>query len=226
MTSVVNYQKVRHVVAGLLRNRRWLLQPKRWRSRRLLHLGCGPNIFSDFVNLDYRWVPGVDVVWDLSRPLPFPPNRFEGAYTEHCLEHFTLSELDSILRELHRILLPGGRLRVVVPSLETHLLLYQDAVRARTHAPAPPPSAEPAAGLNRVFYSGHSDMARSGWFHDGHHYMHDFSSLCACLEKAGFAGVQAVECGRSADARLAVDNPARAWESLYIEAVKPADGGA
>src|SRR5687768_12550957 len=47
--------------------------------------------------------------------LPFPDETFDGAYNLGVLEHFTLPEITSILRELNRVLKPEGTLVLFWP---------------------------------------------------------------------------------------------------------------
>lgn len=216
MRSPQDYQKVRGFISWLLRNRGFQSARARLQPLEYLHAGCGPQIAAGFINLDYRWVPGVDVVWDLTRPLPFPAGRFQGIFTEHCLEHFDETDLPAILRELHRVLKPGGRIRIVVPSVEIHARRYLTAHDQSAG------SAEPAQIINRVFYSGHNWMKRSHWNNDGHHFMHDAASLGACLQAVGFAEIRPATFGQGGDPHLLIDRHDREWESLYLEATKPA----
>lgn len=213
MKSLQDYQKVRRLIGWLLRNRRFQATRTSLAPCEYLQVGCGPQVAPGFVNLDYRWVPGVDVVWDLARPLPFPAGRFQGIFTEHCLEHFHEAELVRLLAEMFRVLRPGGRVRIVVPSLEIHARRY---LAAHTDT-----DAEPARVINRVFYSGHDWMQGSRWVNDGHHFIHDYASLSARLRAAGFDGIARTTHGEGTDPRLLLDRADRAWESLYLEATKP-----
>jgi ubiquinone/menaquinone biosynthesis C-methylase UbiE len=47
--------------------------------------------------------------------LPFPDNTFDGIYNLGVMEHFTVSEIDRILREFHRVLKPHGKLVLFWP---------------------------------------------------------------------------------------------------------------
>jgi len=212
MKPLAHYEKIKGLAGWFLRNRRFQAGRPHLRGIDYLHAGCGPQVVPGFINLDYRWTSGIDIVWDLSRPLPFPDNRFKGIFTEHCLEHFDLPDLQAVLSELLRVLQPGGVLRIVVPCLETHARLYL-AGRSETDD-------VPAARINQVFYAGHAHRRRSGWTHDGHHFMHDHASLAACLRSAGFAVVRRTGFGQGSDTQLLIDRPDRAWESLYVEAAK------
>ena len=78
-----------------------------------LNLGSGTDIRPGWVNLDIAPLPGVDVVHDLSElPLPFPDESFSEIVAKDILEHL---DWIPVMRELHRILRPGGRLKVTSP---------------------------------------------------------------------------------------------------------------
>ena len=78
-----------------------------------LNLGCGDDIKKGYVNLDSIKLPGVDVVSDLNKKLPFKDNTFEEVYCSHVLEH--LDSIDSPLEEIWRITKNGGRVIIKVP---------------------------------------------------------------------------------------------------------------
>jgi len=78
-----------------------------------LNLGCGENIKEGWVNLDSAALPGVDVTHDIEKiPFPFKDGEFDEILCRDVLEHV---EYIPTLRELHRILKPGGVLRIQVP---------------------------------------------------------------------------------------------------------------
>lgn len=78
-----------------------------------LNLGSGKDIKQGFVNLDSAKIPGVDVVWDIEKlPLPFGDNEFEEILANDILEHV---EYIPVLKDLLRILKPGGKLKIRVP---------------------------------------------------------------------------------------------------------------
>ena len=59
-----------------------------------------------------------DAEVDISKPLLFPDNSAEAIFCEHVLEHVPLRGGLIFLTECFRVLKPGGRLRIAVPSIE------------------------------------------------------------------------------------------------------------
>ena len=82
-----------------------------------LNLGCGKKIKEGYVNLDLYPLPGVDVVTDITKELPFQDDEFDEIITEHVLEHVV--DLNSLLQELHRITRAGGVIKIFVPHFST-----------------------------------------------------------------------------------------------------------
>lgn len=82
---------------------------------RKLNLGCGRDVRPGYCNVDRVPLPGVDVVLDLERPLPFPDGAFDKIYSSHVLEH--VEAFFALMAELHRVCATGGRLELYVPHL-------------------------------------------------------------------------------------------------------------
>lgn len=78
-----------------------------------LNLGCGTDIRPGYINLDVAALPGVDVVHDLgSGPLPFEDASLTEVVAKDVLEHV---DLTAVLREIHRVLAPGGTVSIMSP---------------------------------------------------------------------------------------------------------------
>jgi SAM-dependent methyltransferase len=93
-----------------------------------LNLGCGTDVRPGYVNLDAAALPGVDVVHDLDvLPLPFEDETFREIVCQDVLEHV---DLVGVLRECHRILAPGGVLRVRSPHF-TSAAVHVDPTHRR-----------------------------------------------------------------------------------------------
>ncbi|MEK6208863.1 MAG: methyltransferase domain-containing protein [Pseudomonadota bacterium] len=88
-------------------------------GKRLLNVGCGLHFHPDWVNVDVVPASSGVIAADVRKGLPFPDEVFDAVYCSHVLEHLPRQEAASLLRHTHRVLRPGGVIRVVVPDLET-----------------------------------------------------------------------------------------------------------
>ena len=136
---------------------------------------------------------------DVTRRLRLPDASFEAVYSSHVLEHLAPGEADRALRELHRVLAPGGVLRVAVPDLD-HVIASYD--------PAAPD--EVLAGMLQ-------GRERSTSRHR-HWWLYNERSLRAALERSGFSEIErrAFREGRCPDVERIDTRP----ESLFMEAVR------
>ena len=77
-----------------------------------LYIGGAGRSVDGYVNLDLVAVPGVDVVAD-AEFLPFRAALFQRVECDAVLEHVRRPE--AVMREIERVLLPGGYAHLVVP---------------------------------------------------------------------------------------------------------------
>ena len=244
-------------------------------GRAMLNLACGTKMHRAWNNLDFspyallakkKWLAGLmkaagllsperqdrlrqidpEIIrWDLRMGIPFDAGSFDVVYHSHFLEHIDQQFAPGLLRECHRVLKPGGVLRVVVPDLELLVSEYQAAIQAiDTDRPA-------AAKLHHQAVANLFDqMVRReatgvkaqkrwvGWVEEKirggsaetgemHRWMYDRHSLGQLLLQAGF---------RSAQRQSAAGSAVRGWaefgldtnddgstykpESLFMEAMK------
>ncbi len=83
-----------------------------------LHLG-GWEVREGWTILNTQSRPGVDVLGSVTDLSMFADNSVEEAYASHVYEHLGYQkELPTALREVHRVLVPGGLVRIAVPDLE------------------------------------------------------------------------------------------------------------
>jgi ubiquinone/menaquinone biosynthesis C-methylase UbiE len=93
-----------------------------------LNLGCGKDIRKNWINLDHIKLPGVDVVHNINDiPLPFENDLFDEILCASILEHVDYIPL---LRDLHRILKPGGKIAIIVPHF-TSKYAFADPTHVR-----------------------------------------------------------------------------------------------
>ncbi len=89
-----------------------------------LNVGCGQRFLGNWINLDFVANEPCVQEHDLRKPLPFESNHFSVVYHSHVLEHLDRGDACRLLQECHRVMRPGGVLRVVVPDLEHKARLY------------------------------------------------------------------------------------------------------
>lgn len=210
--NLASYSKVRQVIGYLIRDRR--LFHAKVSPGAYINLGCGPNIMSSFVNVDYQWLPGLDICCDMTRGIPIGDGFAGGIYSEHCLEHLTLEQCRFVLRECHRILSPKATFRVVVPDLQIYARAYVK------HLDGQPITLPNEYFVNRTGVSHSVALFNELFLGSGHRFIHDYESLSSLLREAGFTDVRSCSFGAGSDARLLIDTVGRASESQYVEATK------
>jgi predicted SAM-dependent methyltransferase len=144
-----------------------------------INLGSGGTPLPGFLNVDaLSDAPGVDLVADISKPLPLEDGSAELIYASHVLEHFPHDETLAILRDWRRVLHDGGNLYVAVPNLE----VIADMLLNRSGWFTPPHSPWVGAiyGGQKDEYDFHKAGFTPGW-------------LTYLLTEAGFGNVQKVD---------------------------------
>ena len=127
-------------------------------GRRTLDLGCGPGLFADvFAGEDYvgldrshrniAWArrarPGAYLVGDPCH-VDLPDGRFDQALAFALLETLSDAGVATMIQELRRLLVPGGRAFVF-----TEVTAEDGTARLRRFLPGPPPK-RPLASLPRL----------------------------------------------------------------------------
>ena len=177
-----------------------------------LNIGCGSNYIQGMVNIDANIFRKKDLWLDITLGLPFADKSIRGIYTSHMLEHLRVENLQKFLGECFRVLLPGGVMRISVPSLEYAIKAYSDK------------------DLTRLGEWPHKFESVGGRFNnfmlcDNQHFvMLDFGFLKELLIKAGFKHVEKVNPSQSnlfSQEELKREmSENRKESSLYVEAYK------
>lgn len=81
-----------------------------------LDIGCGANKQANFVGLDKRPLPGVDIVHDLEVfPYPIPDGVCNTIVGSHIIEHIKPWLTIDLMNEIWRILRVGGKVAFAFP---------------------------------------------------------------------------------------------------------------
>jgi predicted SAM-dependent methyltransferase len=142
-----------------------------------LHIGCGPQHFPGWINIDNAPYPGVDRVLDVREGLPFEDVSL--IYAEHFIEHLAYDDALQLLRECRRVLRDDGVLRLSTPNLDWVWASHYRRVLADEQ------KILACFAINRAF---------RGW---GHQFLYNEHTLTATLLDAGFASVVRREYGQS-----------------------------
>jgi predicted SAM-dependent methyltransferase len=88
------------------------------KARLRLNIGAGHIPLENYVNVDMRELPGIDVI-AMVDDLPFEPGTVDEIFSSHTLEHFPQESLRrQLLPYWVSLLKSGGTLGVVAPDVE------------------------------------------------------------------------------------------------------------
>jgi hypothetical protein len=83
-----------------------------------LHLGCGTKHLDGYINIDIRYLPGVDEINNVKFLRNYENESINEIYACHVLEHFSRWDYNNVLRRWYELLIPNGILRLSVPNFE------------------------------------------------------------------------------------------------------------
>ena len=126
-----------------------------------------------WTSIDVAAGPGVDIVGDCRRLAQFADNSVETIYASHVVEHIPRVETVPMLKDWHRVLVPGGTLMVSVPDLN---ILSQIFIKDALHG------ADKLAVMHMMF-GGQSDP------YDFHFGGYDLELMTWMLHDAGFQDI-------------------------------------
>lgn len=172
-----------------------------------LNVGCGPRPATGWLNADRQAVDGVDLVGDLRDGLALADRSVDYAVAIHVLQDLAWPDIPPVLRELHRVLQPGGTLRLGLPDLDRAIDAYRRGDAAYFHVPDEHARAVGAKLVTQIIWYG---SVRTP-------FTFDFAQ--ELLLQAGFRDVVRCELRRTASrftGIVALDNRER--ESLFVEA--------
>ncbi|TGQ66899.1 MAG: FkbM family methyltransferase [Mesorhizobium sp.] len=148
------------------------------RERRLrLNLGSGHIALTEYINVDARHLPGVDVVADVG-DLPFEEHSVDEIFSAHLVEHFPLETMRRRLLPYWRSRLrPGGVFKAVTPDAAAMLQ---------------------ATATGEMPFDDFREVTYGAQDYDGDYHFNLFTpdSLKALLQEAGFKEISVPVAGR------------------------------
>ena len=144
-----------------------------------LNLGCGPVQPQEWINVDgsLRAFLATKLAWldrllvrlgafrpteynrktttylNLAKGLPYPDNSVACIYAGELWEHFEYADASRLTRECHRVLKPGGTLRVCVPDGPTFWGKYLDLYKSEMAKPAEQRNATNLNAHTQLFFN-------------------------------------------------------------------------
>lgn len=135
-----------------------------------IHLGCGVKHLEGWFHVDALDYPHVDHIGRVEDLSFIPDNSAQLIYACHVLEHFGRHTYKDALAEWHRVLAPGGILRLAVPDFNAAARLYLSGTLPR--------GIEDVRGL---VTGGQRDQ------YDFHGMIYDEPSLAEAMKEVGFS---------------------------------------
>lgn len=125
--------------------------------------------------------------WSIEQPIPYDDGVVDLIFSCHVLEHVGYDTGQAFLAECHRVLKPGGTLRLLVPDTEALTRKYLDRTIGEFDVWSDTAKARgtPAGKLWEVLCEG------------GHRALYDAETLFAALYRAGFVDTYRPKFGES-----------------------------
>ena len=176
---------------------------------RRLNWGCGGEGEPGWINSDVKEGPGIDMPCDIRDGLPLEDGAVDYAVSIHALPEVPYDQQVGVLRELRRVLKPGGVLRLALPDLLKGVDAYRRGDRDYFEVPDEDMASLGGKLALQLVWYGYSRTL----------FVPEFVE--ELLRRAEFAAVHHVGFRETASRYpeiVALDNRER--ESLFVEAVK------
>lgn len=181
-----------------------------------INLGSGHWKLEGWVNVDIDPDSEPDVLADLSGPLPFDDGVAGYMHTEDFIDQLDLPGARRFLLECHRILAPGGVIRILTPDVEQLARMYLESPGEllslwKRNVPV-------GLELNTA-----AEVLNLGMRFAGHTFLYDETTLSRLLQECGFEP-RRCRFNHSDETELCgIDlRPPGEAISLYFEGRKPA----
>ncbi|WP_280156399.1 methyltransferase domain-containing protein [Piscinibacter sp. XHJ-5] len=172
-----------------------------------LNWGCGDKPAQGWINSDRQAAAGVDLCGDIRDGLALADATVDYAVAIHALQDLPWRDIPRALRELRRVLKPGGVLRLGLPDMDRAIAAYQRGDAAYFHVPDSDARSTGAKLVTQLIWYG---STRTPF---------NVEYAVEVLENAGFRDIRRCAFRETASRHpdiVALDNRER--ESLFVEA--------
>ena len=201
--------------------------------------GCGLSAPEDWINFDasptlrIQRTPLLNLVLrpkpvfpanvrygDIVRGLPLAAGSLDGVYCSHILEHLSLFDCRTALRNTYKLLKPGGYFRMVLPDLEYCARKYLSALEGGNKEAALQFMAYDTMLGQENRPRGFNGTIRSFWGNSNHLWFWDYESLSVEHAKAGFTQIRRCQFNDGPGWFKSVEELSRFTDNLAIECRK------
>jgi predicted SAM-dependent methyltransferase len=187
---------------------------------RKLQIGAHVCVLPGWLNTDLYPLSINAVALDATKTFPLPDSSFDYVFSEHQLEHIDYGGALNMLKECRRILRPGGKIRLAVPSLDRLVELIQ---ATRTEVQDRYIRYSTDFWWPSVQNPGPCFAFNSAFMNWGHKFLYDQATLRNALETSGFTRTQFFAPGVSDDPNLSgIEvrvSEMDVYETLVVQAV-------
>lgn len=179
-----------------------------------LNVGCGTDYKEGWVNIDNNSdnnIEKLDLNFDMRNPLPYEDGTVDFIFNEHFFEHLTVEEGQTAMKDLMRVLKPGGVMRIAMPDLDLAVKAYVDKDWKGNK--------EFLERFGLGFVKTRAELLNMNFSWWGHKWLYDWEELERRLNDAGFTKVARCEWGKSEHAELC-DLETRQESLLIAEVTK------
>ena len=209
-----------------------------------MNIGCADSVADGWINLDSSLTLQISTIplagkflvraanrptkfanavyGDIVRGLKMAPDSCDLVFASHVLEHLTMPDFETALRNIHLYLRPNALLRVIVPDLRAYIESYRNEAENATTASEAAPRFMTQAGLaSESSRSSYAARLREALSNSRHQTMWDEPSLVAALDRHGFKTIRTCGYGQWGDERFAaVELEDRHNRAICVEATK------
>jgi len=176
-----------------------------------INLCGGPVKIEGYTNIDKN--NGADIVYDIKNSIPVESNSIEIIVMSQALNYFTYEECKFVIKEIYRVLIPGGIIRVSLPDLKIFAKAYLENDTDFLFQKLP-------SGKDRFVGKTIGDKFISeAYYYGDQKYFFDFGSCAELFHEQGFRHVRQCKYRESIIPNIEkIDD--RPELSFYLEAIK------